>query len=249
MKPLSFSEWIQENAQTLLFYLYALLLAPWLAAQLKAGLKSSTVLVWPGVLLMAVMVLEAVGLTWKIHFLRRRWSEAGQHPNPPMLLLFSLAGIGHVIVTVFLGFLAADGWGLIGSQEEPDSAWFGWLFGLLLAKECAAFFGMSGQALSAEPPGHLKEWLADLFLLLFSCAAYTAWWSVLVDMQDLGGLPFYIKLIIAPFLGVLVFMVYLPLRLSFFMEVYYLHPAEGARKRILMECAFGLCLGLYPMFI
>ena len=78
--------------------------------------------------------------------------------------------------------------------------------------------------------------------------AYTVWWEALLDLGEVAGAGWGMKLALMPFLGGLFVFLYLPLRLSFLLEEYYLQPAAGRKSRIWIELAFGAVLGLYPVF-
>ena len=237
---------ILGHAATAGFYLYAIFAAPPLARALKAGLADPEPLVWPGVLLLAVLLLEPIGLRWKVLFLRRRNRDESFEPQGSMLGVVSAAVIGHMIVSVLVGMIALDCLGLAG--EGADPAWMGGAAVALVFKDLLAFFSTGGQQTSREPPGHWKERLADLFLLAFGCLAYTAWWQGLLDLGEVATEGIGMKLALAPLLGGLFLFLYLPMRLPFLLDECYRRPARGRKARIWTELAFGAALGLYPAF-
>lgn len=241
-------DWIRGNGMSLGFYFYALFAAPSLARALKAGLVDPEPLLWPGLLLLAVLLLEPFGLRWKLQFLRRRNADDGFVPQGSMLGIFSAATIAHMIVTVVVGMLMLDCWGIVSSGMESESPWLGTVIVALILKEFVAFFACSGQSVSREIPGHWKESLADVFLLLFGCVAYTVWWESLLDLGEIGTESLGMKLVLAPLLGALFLFIYLSLRLPFLLEEYYLQPAQGRKGRIIRELAIGAVLGFYPAF-
>ncbi len=229
------------------FYLYAFLLAPLLARALQAGLARPEPLWLPGGLLLAVLLLEPFGLRWKLQFLRRRNQEEGFTPEGSMLAVFSAAGIGHMIVTVFLGMIVLDCWGAVGGTEEA-SGWWGTVIVLLILKEFALLLVGGGKSLSRAPPGHGRELLADLTLLAYGAVAYTAWWGVLIDVGALEWNSPAERLGLMPVFAAIFLFFYLPMRLPFLLEEYHLRPARGRRTRIWTELVLGAVLGLYPAF-
>ncbi len=242
------SGWIRGNSMTLGFYLYALFIAPSLAQALKSALADPQPILWLGLLILLVLCLEPLALHRKILFVRRRASDERREPQGSMLGIFSLAVIGHFMVTMFLGLLMLDCWGKIGTDTETLSPWLAWTLVLLILKEFVVLFTTGGKSVAREPPGHLQEWASDLVLLAFSCVAYTVWWEALVDLEEIATLGTGTKLVLLPFLGLLFLLVYLPLRLPSLLEEHYLQPARGRKLRLGMEIAIGLILGLYPLF-
>lgn len=240
--------WLRGSGSALAFYLYAFLAAPPLARALKAGLAEAGAIWWPGLLLLLVMLAEPFGLRWKLQFLRRRNRAEAFEPQGSMLGIFSAAAIGHMIVTLMVGMLMLDCWGVVGTGSDAGSTWWGAVIVALILKEFAAFFACVGQSVSREAPGHWQEHLADFFLLAFGCVAYTAWWGALLDLGDIAGESLGMKLVLVPLLGGVFLLFYLPLRLPFLLEEAYLQPAQGRKKRILVELAIGLVFGLYPAF-
>ena len=240
-------EGILGHAATAGFYLYAIFAAPPLARALKAGLADPEPLVWPGVLLLAVLLLEPIGLRWKVLFLRRRNRDESFEPQGSMLGVVSAAVIGHMIVSVLVGMIALDCLGLAG--EGADPAWMGGAAVALVFKDLLAFFSTGGSQVSREPPGHWKEHLAEVVLLAFGCLAYTAWWQSLFDLGDIATESLGMKLALAPLLGGLFVFLYLPMRLPFLLDECYLRPAQGRRGRLLTELALGAAVGLYPCFL
>lgn len=235
-----------SRVATLGFFAYALLAAPWLGRSLKAGLAGGERLWLPGAVVMVVLLLEPVGLRWKLQFLRRHNRGSGFIPSGGMLGIFSAAGIGHVIVTMFLGMLALDGWGAVGAGAEGASAWWGAIIVGLVLKEFVGLLAAGGQSLSPQAPGHWKEGLADLFLAAYGAVAYTAWWGVIVNLEDAGSGSLGARLALLPvFLAIFLFF-YLPMRLPFLLEEYHLRSAAGRRVRIGVELVIGAVLGLYP---
>ncbi|NCA82289.1 MAG: hypothetical protein EOM72_06035 [Opitutae bacterium] len=238
--------WVREHATTLGFYLYALFAAPPLARALKAGLADPQPVVWPGLLLLGVLLLEPFGLRWKMLFLRRRNRDEGFEPQGEMLGLGSVTVIGHMIVAVLVGLVALDCLGLAGEGANPN-----WMAGMALGlvfMDLVAFFSSGGQDVSREPPGHWKEGLADVLLLAFGCVAYTVWWQGFFDLGDLAAQSLGMKIALAILLGGVFALFYLPMRVPFVLEECYLRPAQGRKARILGELAIGALLGFYPAF-
>jgi len=234
---------------TLGFYAYAFFVAPHLARALKAGLVDPEPILWPGLVILLVLCLEPFALRSKIRFIRRRASEERRSPQGSMLGIFSVAVIGHFIVTMFLGMLMLDGWGKIGTDVETLSPWVAWTLGLLVLKELAAMMMTSGPSVSRELPGHPQEWVADTALLAFSCVAYTVWWEALVDLEEIATVGTGTKLVLLPFLGGLFLVVYLAMRLPWLMQEHFLQLARGRKLRLAVEIGMGLILGLYPIFM
>lgn len=199
-------------------------------------------------LLLAVLLLEPFGLRWKTQFLRRRNVEEGAGPQGSMMAIFSVAAIGHVLVTMFLAMAMLDCWGAVGAGSEASSPWWGAVIVALILKEFLGLGAMGGRSVAREAPGHGKERLADFFLLAFGCVAYTAWWSAIIDLEEISGLGIWERAALLPILGALFAFVYLPMRVPFLLEEYYLHPAQGRTFRLFAELAFGVLLGLYPVF-
>lgn len=233
---------------SLAFYLYALLAAPPLARALKSALAESQPVYWPGVLLLVVLVLEPFGLRWKLQFLRRRNADDGFQPEGPMLAFWSVTAIAHMIVTVFLGMLALDAWGAVGAGPDETSTWWGVVIVALILKEFIELLAAGGQSRAREAPGHGKEHLSDLFLLAYGCVAYTAWWEAIVDVEALSGAGGWEKLALLPVLAALFLFFYLPMRLPFLLEEFYLRPAAERKGRLAQELGVGAVLGLYPLF-
>ena len=240
-------EGILGHAATAGFYLYAIFAAPPLARALKEGLADPQPVRWPGVLLLAVLVLEPIGLRWKALFLRRRNRDESFEPQGSMMGLASAVVIGHMIVSVLVGMIALDCLGLAGEGANP--AWMGAASVVLVFKDLLAFFSTGGSQVSREPPGHWKEHLADAILLAFGCLAYTAWWQGLLDLGDISSESLGMKLALVPLLGGLFMFFYLPMRVPFVMDECYLQPAQGRKARISFELVLGALLGLYPAFL
>ena len=237
--------WVRENATSLGCYLYALFAAPPLARALKAGLADTQTAAWPGLLLLGVLLLEPVGLRWKVLFLRRRNRDEGFEPQGSMLGLGSATVIGHMIVATLVGMVALDCLGLAG--EDADPRWMGATAVLLVFRDLVAFFSSGGQSVSREPPGHWKEG-ADFLLLAFGCVAYTVWWQGLFDLGELSTESPGMKIALAILLGGVFALFYLPMRVPFVLEECYRRPAQGRRRRIWSELAIGALLGFYPAF-
>lgn len=238
--------WIRDNAISLGFYLYVFFAAPPLARALKAGLERPEPLWLPGVLLLAVLMLEPVGLRWKVLFLRRRNQEESFAPQGSMLGVVSATVIGHMTVTVLVGMVALDCLGWAGEGVNP--IWMAAAAVLLVFKDLGAFFSTGGQGVSRESPGHWKERMADFLLLAFGCVAFTVWWQGMFDLGDLASQSIGMKITLAIFLGGLFLFLYLPMRVPFLLDECYLRPAQGRRARILVELAIGALLGFYPAF-
>ena len=223
------------------FYVYALLLARPLARALKTGLEGPDPAWLAGGLLLLPLLLEPFGLRWKPQFLRRRNRAENFTPEGSMLGVFSAAGIAHMIVTLVAGMLVLDCWGLDGSERA-----LGIGMTLLILKEFAGFFATAGTSVAREAPGHWKESVADGLLLAYGCVAYTAWWEALFDLGDLAAEGWAMKLALLPLLGALFAFLYLALRLPFLLEEGYRRPRQGRKRRIAVELAIGVALGLYP---
>ena len=238
--------WIRDHAISLGFYLYVFFAAPPLARALKAGLEHSEPLWIPGILLLAVLGLEPLGLRWKVLFLRRQNRDESFEPQGSMLGIVSATVIGHMTVTLLVGMVALDGLGLAGDGANP--LWMAASAVVLVFKDLVAFFSTGGQSISREPPGHWKERLADFLLLAFGCVAYTVWWQAMFDLGDMATQSIGMKITLAIFLGGLFVFLYLPMRVPFLLDECYLRPAQGRRARILGELAIGALLGFYPAF-
>ena len=240
--------WIGQRAVSAAFYVFALAGAPPLARALKAGLAAEEPLWLPGILLLAVVLIEPLGLHWKMRFLRRRNADAGFVPQGPMLAMFSVVGIGHVIVTVFLGMLALDCWGAVGNGAEEASGWWGAAIVALVVKEFVGLIAAGGDEAAPEAPGHWKEWAGDVLLLAYGAVAYVAWWEALLDVGRMEWNSLAERLVVTPLFAAVFLFFYLPMRLPFLLDEYHLNPARGRRGRLLAEGAFGLFAGLYPLF-
>ena len=239
-------EGLGGHALSLVFYGYALLLAPPLARALKEGMLLPGPVWIPGFVVVAVLLLEAPGVRWKVLFLRRRNRDEHFEPQGPLLGLASVTVIGHMIVSAIVGMMALDGWGLAGG--ESNSGWAGAAMVLLVFKDLVVFFWTGGTAVSREPPGHWKEHLADGLLLAFGCVAYTAWWGALFDLGEIAAEGWAMKAALAPLLGGVFLLFYLPMRLPFVLEECYCRPAQGRKGRVMAELAAGALLGFYPAF-
>ena len=238
--------WVRENATSLGFYLYAVFAAPPLAKALQAGLADAQTVAWPGLLLLGVLLLEPVGLRWKVLFLRRRNRDEGFEPQGSMLGLGSATVIGHMIVATLVGMAALDCLGLAGEGANDNWAGGGVLF--LVGKDLLALFATGGPSVSRELPGHWKERLADFLLLAFSCVAYSVWWQVLFDLGDVASQTVGMKVALAILLGGVFALFYLPMRLPFVLEECYRQPSRGRKKRLWTELVLGALLGFYPSF-
>ena len=238
--------WIRDHAISLGFYLYALFAAPPLARAMKAGLAEERTVAWPGLLLLAVLVLEPVGLRWKVLFLRRRNRDEGFEPQGEMLGIGSVTVIGHMIVAALVGMVALDCLGLAGEGANPS--WMAWMAVGLVFRDLVAFFSTGGQSVSREPPGHWKEGVADFLLLAFGCVAYTAWWQGIFDLSDMASQTVGMKVALAILMGGLFLFIYLPMRLPFLLDECYLRPERGRKARIWLELVMGALLGFYPSF-
>lgn len=238
--------WVRENATSLGFYLYAVFAAPPLAKALKAGLADAQTVAWPGLLLLGVLLLEPVGLRWKVLFLRRRNRDEGFAPQGSMLGLGSVTVIGHMIVATLAGMVALDCLGLAG--EDGESNWMPGMAVFLVFKDLAAFFATGGQGVSREPPGHWKEGVADFLLVAFGCVAYTVWWQGLFDLGDLASQGLGMKIALAILLGGVFALFYLPMRVPFVLDECYRQPSRGRKKRLWTELVLGALLGFYPSF-
>ena len=248
MKPAGrIGTWIGQHAVLAAFYLFVLAGAPALARALRAGLAADAPLWGPGLLLLLVLFLEPLGLCWKLRFLRRRNADAGFVPQGPMLATFSAVGIGHVIVTTFLGMLALDCWGAVGGGADEVSGWWGAVIVVLILKEFVGLLAAGGSATAREAPGHWKEWAADALLLAYGAMAYVAWWEAILDLGQVEWNSLAEQLVVLPILVALFLFFYLPMRLPFLLEEYLLNPAQGRRGRLLAELALGAFAGLYPL--
>ncbi len=236
---------LRDHLPTLGFCLYALLLAPPLARLLRAGLDRPDPLWLPGALLALLLLVEPFGLVWKIRFLRRRNRETGWTPAGGMLPVFATAGIAHIIVSSFLALMLLDCWALLDNPQVPQF-WPASLFILIVFRDFVTLFVCGGNAVAPEPPGHWKESTANFILWLFAAVVYTAWWSALLNLGDLGDGPAAEKFVALPFIAALFAFLYLPMRLDWLLEEYHLHPAAGRKARLLTELAIATLLGLLP---
>ena len=239
--------WMGRNAVSAAFYLFALAGAPPLARALKTGLAAEDPLWGPGILLLAVLMLEPLGLYWKMRFLRRRNVDDGFVPQGPMLAMFSAVGIGHVIVTMFLGMLALDCWGAVGGGADEASGWWGAVIVALVVKEFVGLFAAGGNEAAREAPGHWKEWAGDVLLLAYGAVAYVAWWGALLNLDELIWNSVAERLVVMPLLAATFLFFYLPMRLPFLLDEYHLRSVQGRTGRILAELAIGAFAGLYPV--
>ena len=238
--------WILDHAGSVGFYLYAGLLAPALAGAMKEGLASAEPMWGVGLILCAVIGLEPVGVFWKVRFLQRRNREEGFEPEGSLVGLGSVVVISHMVVTVIVGLAALDCLGLAGG--ETNANWVGVAVILLVCKDLFTFFATGGPGVSKELPGHWKERLADYFLLVFGCVAYSVWWQGLFDLGDLASETVGMKIALAVLLGGTFTLFYLPMRLPFVLEECYRQPARGRKRRVGVELAMGVLLGFYPAF-
>ena len=153
-----------------------------------------------------------------------------------------------MIVTMFLGMVALDCWGVVGAGSETASPWWGAVIVALILKEFAELFAGAGQSVAREAPGHWKELAADMLMLAYGCVAYTAWWEALIDLEAMGGAGWVEILVLVPVLAGLFMFLFLPMRLPFLLEEYHLRPSQGRKMRIVVELTLGAVFGLYPMF-
>lgn len=201
-----------------------------------------------GCLILAINLIEVIGLRWKCLFVRKRAAMNNQEPEGSMLFIFSATAISHVITSCFLGMLALDCFGFTGKEEGISSALFAAGFILVVFKEFAAFFATAGNSQAAEAVGHHKERIAETILLLYSMLGYTAWWKVFINLEEFQQ-PTIEALIVLPVICILFVFFSLPLRLSSLFDEYYLNKSFKRKRRLIKESCMGMLLGIAPVVI
>ena len=229
-----------------LFYLYAFLGAPWVAASVREAVEAEDARRVPALLVLAALVVETFALAVK----GRRWradrAAAGGGADLPIGLGIALC-TAHVVLAMLLAFTALDALGLLGAGITPEESapWLAVTSLAVCGREVVVFAVLAGRKSSGPPPAWL-EWPAALGLLFFQCIAYSAFWQGLLDGGMIVGGPFTRAALALP-ITVLFFFVYLPLRLP---EILADHArgTVGNSKRYLLKLAIeGTILAVYPL--
>ncbi len=231
----------------LLFYLYAFAGAPLVRRAFDLSLHGDKPKPLLGILLFTVLILETVGLRWKSQALKdRALPEAFARPISG---LGYAAGIMHVLLVIFLGITALDTLGVMaeGYDDGAQAKWLGIAFCVLLAKETVLMFLLAGEHRPGRSPAPWKETAADVFLLVFGCIAYTAFWESLIAIGEFDRSNLIVYVVETLAVGLIFLIIYLPIRVPYLMEERYLGPAQGKKARLWFAMGMGVLMGLYPM--
>lgn len=230
---------------SLLFYAYALLAAPWFGIKLRGALESGEAVILPGLLLLFALVGETVALPWKF----RGWPADENKDSGVPLKLGAGICITHVILAYFLGIYLLDAFGFMGRETtgNQSSAWPAVTFILLFFREGYLFFAAAVARRQPKPVSRIQAISADILLLCFQCIAYTAYWDVMMAIGPVPGLTWIAWIVLSPALILLFYIVYLPIRMTDILGIYYTEgPSSGRRAAVGMVLS-GAILGLYPI--
>lgn len=181
--------------------------------------EEETRVIWLGVLLIAIMLVEIYAFPKKMRYVRQAVQEHGDSMGAGFLLWMF-----HAVISIILLFLVA---GCFGVKIEEDSELPGWMMVAIpvtVIKELGFLMCLIiGRGDEEEKDvrynrPNRKEWVLDLILIAYACIAYSVTWSVItknVSMERDNPVMFGVNLFVS-FLLFLIF--YLPLRIPYWLE-------------------------------
>ena len=196
----------------LIFVGYALLVQPVLLAATSTVLLDDGTNVVIGLLLSLAIVLETIGLFWKIPHVQAR---LGVNADTQTMGEIMMVWVLHTVLTVVLGIAAMQAFGI----SIDDGGWIppAVMMGLVI-KEIAVLGVLTMKP--AKMYDRAKEIHADIALAIFACIAYTGFWEVLAHsfgsvFETYSGFEAYLQLSVSIFIF---FIAFLPTRFGFFYE-------------------------------
>lgn len=165
---------------SLLFALYALLLAPLVLGRLESAVRDQSREPLLGWAILIIALLETPALYCKIQAVVQRLKilHTGEDKPEPPGLLFA-CWLAHFVIAGVLIFAVLESLGL--GTNEGDTA-MNLALGALIVREFwlgGFLFLARGRAI----PGWL-EFLSDIALLAFACAMHTVFWQFAVESSD-----------------------------------------------------------------
>lgn len=178
--------------------------------------------VWLGILLITISLLEIYAFPTKMRFVREAAGEQGDQPgNGFWLWMF------HCVISVILLFLIAGSFGVrIEGEDSEMPGWLGALIPVVVIKELIFLgfvFSMKEKKEDRKPDPRYrrpsgKEWLVDLILVCYACIVWSATWGAITEgmsMEREDPVMFVVNL----FVSSLLFLIfYLPLRIPYWLE-------------------------------
>lgn len=177
--------------------------------------------VWLGILLAVITVLESWAFPVKMRFVNEAIRDQADAGGKAFYLW-----IFHTVISIVLLFLIAGCFGVkITDEVESEMPW--WLMALIfvtVVKELVllGFLWITPEEESKPTPEYtrpkLKEWIADAILVVYACVAYSATWSTItagMNLEHDHPVMFITNLLVA----ILLFLIfYLPLRIPYWVE-------------------------------
>ena len=246
-QKLSSINYLVQNATFILFISYAFFISPRLVSALKTALHTQEPNYFLGITILSIVIIEIVGIRWKVLCLRRRSCDLNFTPEGSMFAIFIVASISHIIISSLLTLASLDSMKLLDTDSKY-SIIAPVIFVAIIFKEFGLLLVSGGKSIAEGANYSYKEQISDLIFLAYSCVGYTALWSVLIDFSETPTNK--IETIVAtPFVALLFLFIYPAFRIPWLLEEYYLSPSNGRRRRLFLEMSFGLALGIYPLIL
>ncbi len=216
--------WLQGLAFNLLCGLYFWALAPIVIDAANHSVQGDKTIAapWLGVLLIVLSVAEAWALPRKMAQVNRTLSTQNTDPgNVPIFLWVFHTLIG--VVTIFMA-LETFGFDFDTIDSQSPQWWLVGIFLLVVLKEIyllLTFIGTDQDASNNAPPTPKEHKLAlgaDLVMVAHTCVLYTVVWQSGLEQSGYVGENLAITLLNALAMSLVFFILYLPLRIPYFVQ-------------------------------
>ena len=173
--------------------------------------------VWLGILLLSIMLLEVYAFPKKMRFVRAAAQKYGDDMGSGFLLWMF-----HTVISIVLLFTVAGAFGVKIEEGVELPVWLMVAIPVVVIKELWLLMGLFGSNSENTEERYdrpnRKEWVLDGILILYACVGYSCTWAVLVRNvgMDRDEPVMYIVNLLVSFLIFLIF--YLPLRIPYWLE-------------------------------
>ncbi len=217
--------WNQERYQVeglffnLICGLYFIFVAPLLKDISTQNIyEENSYLPYLAILLLLISILEIYAFPLKLKFVHQSIKEH-EHEAGSGFVLWMF----HSVISIIITFSIFEAFGYeLTSKDGNELPWFVSLsIFIVVIKELYLLFCIMDindeETLQKYKRPHIKEWIADIILLIYACIAYTVTWETITSNMKLDGQD--ILLIMNYSICILLFlMFYLPLRIPYQIE-------------------------------
>jgi hypothetical protein len=229
------------------FFLYALLLQPFVFQSMHAQLKQQGTTPLLGIIILLIIILELPALFIKSKVIRARLKHKSEEGSG--LLMFGW--MAHAVLSLLLFMFAVQSFGFsITAQDLP--LWITIGMFLVVIKELAYLLGM---ILATEPlkesPKASKEFLADIILIAFACVSFTTLWELSAQQPGFHLSSYSLGEAIAQ--GIAAFMIFLIAfygsRLPFFIEEFQQERTPTQQKITYLSFFIAIITAFLPIIL